>query len=276
MEIDFTLLAILAAIAFFAGFIHSAIGFGFGIVAIALLPFFVDGRSAHVIVSISSIPMLLMAAWAYRDGADWKSLRPALLGAAIFLPLGFVLFERLSLDWLVRGTGVGILGMVWMSLRKHDSETIGEKQSIPCFIAGATGGFLAGAVSIAGPPIAAFALKQEWPQNRFKAFITQCLIIIALYKVGLLFLRGHVTVDSGGAILTLATLSIVGVQAGVLASRQISPTRFKGIVAVALVSVSVLMILRGQPKQEKADDAATSAELVLPNETPFQANIGSQ
>ena len=67
------------------------------------------------------------------------------------------------------------------------------------FIAGATGGFLAGAVSIAGPPIAAFGLKQEWPQNRFKAFITQCLIIIAIYKVGLLFLRGHVTVDSGGA-----------------------------------------------------------------------------
>lgn len=276
MEIDFTLLVILAAIAFFAGFIHSAIGFGFGIVAIALLPFFVDGRSAHVIVSISSIPMLFMAAWAYRDGADWKSLRPALLGAAIFLPLGFVLFERLPLDWLVRGTGVGILGMVWMSLRKHDSETIGEKQSIPCFIAGATGGFLAGAVSIAGPPIAAFGLKQEWPQNRFKAFITQCLIIIALYKVGLLFLRGHVTVDSGGAILTLATLSIVGVQAGVLASRQISPTRFKGIVAVALVSVSVLMILRGQPTQEKADDAATSEESVVPNKTQFQANIESQ
>ena len=276
MEIDLTLLVILAAIAFFAGFIHSAIGFGFGIVAIALLPFFVDGRSAHVIVSISSIPMLIMAAWAYRDGVDWKSLRPALLGAAIFLPLGFALFERLPLDWLVRGTGVGILGMVWMSLRKHEAKSNAEKQSIPCFIAGATGGFLAGAVSIAGPPIAAFGLKQEWPQNRFKAFITQCLIIIAIYKVGLLFLRGHVTVDSGGSILTLAILSIVGVQAGVLASRRISPTRFKGIVAVALVSVSFLMILRGQPKHEKAGNTATSEESILPSETPGQAIIKSQ
>ena len=276
MEIDFTLLAILAAIAFLAGFIHSAIGFGFGIVAIAMLPFVIDGRSAHVIVSISSIPMLIMAAWAYRDGVDWKSLRPALLGAAIFLPLGFALFERLPLDWLVRGTGVGILGMVWMSLRRHAPKTIAEKQLLPCFIAGATGGFLAGAVSIAGPPIAAFGLKQEWPQNRFKAFITQCLIIIALYKVGLLFLRGHVTVDSSGAILTLTTLSIVGVQIGVLASRQISPTRFKGIVAVALVSVSFLMILRGQPVEEKPRDAATSDKAFVPSETPFQADVESK
>ena len=276
MEIDFTLLAILAAIAFFAGFIHSAIGFGFGIVAIAMLPFVIDGRSAHVIVSISSIPMLIMAAWAYRDGVDWKSLRPALLGAAIFLPLGFALFERLPLDWLVRGTGVGILGMVWMSLRRHAPKTIAEKQLLPCFIAGATGGFLAGAVSIAGPPIAAFGLKQEWPQNRFKAFITQCLIIIALYKVGLLFLRGHVTVDSSGAILTLTTLSIVGVQVGVLASRQISPTRFKGIVAVALVSVSFLMILRGQPVEEKPRDVATFDKAFVPSETPFQADVESK
>ena len=37
MVTEFTLLAMIAAIAFFAGFIHSAIGFGFGIVAIALL-----------------------------------------------------------------------------------------------------------------------------------------------------------------------------------------------------------------------------------------------
>lgn len=260
MELDITLLAILAAIAFFAGFIHSAIGFGFGIVAIALLPFFIDGRSAHVVVSVSSIPMLLMAGWAYRDGVDWKSLRPALLGAAFFLPLGFAVFELLPLDWLVRGTGLGILGMVWMSLRKHESGSMTEKQWIPCFIAGATGGFLAGAVSIAGPPIAAFGLKQEWPQHRFKAFITQCLIIIALYKVGLLFFRGHVNFDSGLTILTIAILSIAGVQAGALASRRISPNGFKGIVAFALVSVSFLMILRGQPKEENTPETADSRQ----------------
>lgn len=271
MEIELTLLGILVAIAFFAGFIHSAIGFGFGIVAISLLPFFIDGRSAHVIVSISSVPMLIMAAWAYRDGIDWKSLWPALLGAAIFLPLGFALFEHLPLDWLVRGTGVGILGMVWMSLKEHESKTNAGKQSIPCFIAGATGGFLAGAVSIAGPPIAAFGLKQEWPQNRFKAFITQCLIIIALYKVGFLFLRGHVTVDSWGAILTVAIISIVGVQVGVLVSRRISPTRFKGIVAVALIIVSCLMIFRGQPEQENARNVSTSDESATAVETRIQA-----
>ena len=53
MEIDLALLGILAAIAFFAGFIHSAIGFGFGIVAISLLPFFnfVLSQFFHFLIS---------------------------------------------------------------------------------------------------------------------------------------------------------------------------------------------------------------------------------
>ena len=265
MEIDLALLGILAAIAFFSGFIHSAIGFGFGIVAISLLPFFVDGRSAHVIVSVSSVPMLMMAAWAYRDGVDWKSLRPALLGAAIFLPLGFALFEWLPLDWLVRGTGLGILGMVWVSLRKHEPKSASDRRTAACFFAGAVGGFLAGAVSIAGPPVAAFGLKQNWSQNRFKAFVTQCLLIIAFYKVGLLILREHVTVDFGWSIALIAAVSIMGVQAGVLASRRISPTRFKRLVAVALISVSCLMMYRGQPGQHEVITAPEAEHGRMPN-----------
>ena len=50
-------LGLIAVIAVLSGFIHSAIGFGFGIVAISLMPFVIDARSAHVVVSVSSVPM---------------------------------------------------------------------------------------------------------------------------------------------------------------------------------------------------------------------------
>ena len=92
------LLGLIAAIAVLSGFVHSAIGFGFGIVAISLMPFVIDARSAHVVISASSVPMLIMAAWVYREGIDWASLKQALFGAAIFLPVGLALFEAVSLD----------------------------------------------------------------------------------------------------------------------------------------------------------------------------------
>ena len=87
------LILIVTVIAFVAGFIHSAIGFGFGIVAIALLPLFVDVRQSHVVISTASVPVLVSAAWAYREGADYRSLGQALVGAAICLPLGLYAFE---------------------------------------------------------------------------------------------------------------------------------------------------------------------------------------
>lgn len=247
MEGEVALLATLAGIAFLAGFIHSAVGFGFGIVAISLMPFVIDARSAHVIVSVSSVPMLIMAAWAYREGIDWRTLKQALLGAALFLPLGFALFELLPLDWLVRGTGLAILLMVLSSLRRPPTAEHTQPRRGACFLAGAASGFLAGAVSIAGPPVAAFALSQSWNQTRYKAFVTQCLLVIAFYKATLLVFRGHITVGEIGSTSVVAVLSILGVQLGVLASKRIAPTRFKRLVAGTLLLVSCILIFRGQP-----------------------------
>jgi hypothetical protein len=255
---DGDVLLILAAIAILAGFIHSAIGFGFGIVAISLIPFVIDTRSAHIVVSVSSVPMLIMAAWAYRRGMEWASVKQALLGAAIFLPLGLFLFETVSLDWLARGTGLGILGTVLFGLRNQHSHSGTPTPRGSCFIAGAISGFLGGAVSIAGPPIAAFALKQDWSQARFKSFVTQCLLVIATYKAVLLVIRGHFVGDAIWQTAVIAIVAIGGVQLGVIASRRISATRFKHLVAIALIVVSCLMIWRGSGQKSNAGDAHES------------------
>lgn len=234
----------IALIALLAGFVHSAIGFGFGIVAIALLPYLIDARSAHIVLSACSVPMLTMAAWTFRDGLEWRSLRQALIGAAIFLPLGLLLFESVTLDWLVRGTGVCILAMVFWSMR-NQSLGASSVNSGSCFLAGSVGGFLAGAVSIAGPPIAAFALKQDWSQARFKAFLTQCLLAMSLYKVVLLIWRGHFVGEAIPHAAVASVLAIVGVYFGALASRRISPERFRYLVAGALIVAACKMIWTG-------------------------------
>ena len=140
-------------IAFVAGFIHSAIGFGFGIVAVALLPLVVDVRQSHVMISTASVPVLVSAAWTYREGADFRSLFQALVGAAICLPIGLFAFEFVSLDLLVRGTGLAVLVMVAMSFRnRRIAEDENARGAGPAWLAGSLAGFLAGAVSMRGHP----------------------------------------------------------------------------------------------------------------------------
>ncbi|MEM1068351.1 MAG: sulfite exporter TauE/SafE family protein [Planctomycetota bacterium] len=235
-------------IALAAGFVHSAIGFGFGIVAISLIPIVMDVRTAHVVVSISSVPMLMMAAWTYRRGVEKRSLVEALVGAAIFLPLGFYLFKTSSMSWLVRGTGFAIFLMVVWSLRDRSRNANSSRSELPrgtCFLAGGAGGFLAGAVSIAGPPIAAFALKQNWSQSQYKSFVAQCLIVIALYKSVFLAEGGFLVQDVFGRAAVAATLSVLGVSIGARATARIPAARFKWLVAIALLVVSLWMMWSG-------------------------------
>ena len=238
-------IAAIALIALAAGVVHSAIGFGYGIVALTLVALVIDVRAAHVVVSVSSVPMLLMAAWAYRKGFERRSLLEAALGAVLFLPLGFYLFETVALHWLVRGTGLAIFLMVVWSLRDQGVLQNESSRKGSCFAAGAAAGFLGGAVSIAGPPIAAFALKQNWSQLRYKSFVTQCLLIIATYKAVILSARNFLVGDIVPQAAVAAVAAIIGVQLGVLLSSRIPAAGFKWLLAIALFSVAFWMMWSG-------------------------------
>ena len=243
---NLSLLITIAIIAFSSGIIHSAIGFGFGIVAISLLPWVVDVRDAHVIVSTASIFVLTGAIWAYRDGWDKQSLLPSLGGAILFLPVGLLLFEGVSMDWLIRGTGLAVLGMTLFGFRKPKPRTEAAKfQTLECFAAGAVGGFLAGAVSIAGPPIAAFALKQNWSPPRFKAFVNQFLFVVATTKVAGLGMRGFINADVGIQAVCLALPALLGIALGAKISRQVSGPWFKRLVAISLIAIALNFLIRG-------------------------------
>ena len=233
-----------------AGIIHSAIGFGFGIVAIAFLPIVIDAKTAHIIISVCSVPMLLSAAWAYRQGCNRTTLITASLSAIIALPFGLLFFESISLDLLVRLTGLGVFLMVLSSMKGNDTSEHKAKTNsldLHCFSAGLIAGFLAGAVSIAGPPIAAFAIRQNWKINQYKAFVTQFLLVIATCKAALLGYRDHIDPEIALEIVIASSLSMLGVWIGQKVSKNIPTQKLKRLVAAMLIAVATLMLIRGNP-----------------------------
>ena len=247
-------LACVAAIATASGFIHSFLGFGFAIVALASLPYVMDARTAHLMLPLCSLPMLGATAWAYRRGTHWPSLWPALVGIAIFMPVGLYLFNKVSLDLLVRGTGLVILVMVLMSMRNRHVHADTDKAGGSSFLTGSICGFLGGAVNIAGPPVAAYALKQGWQPDQFKAFLTQCLLVVSVYKALGLFVGGNLTREAVLFAVWVVPFSILGIALGVVASKYISPHRFQRIVALVLITVACLLVFSGAPaKKEKQD-----------------------
>lgn len=257
------LLIWVAAICVASGFVHSAIGFGYAIVALAILPFVIDARTAHVMLPIASLPMLGSAAWAYRKGTDWPSLRPALIGAAVMMPVGLYLFNNMSLDLLVRGTGLAILVMVLLSMRNQDMPKGSQTAGGSSLLTGAIGGFLGGAVNIAGPPVAAYALKQGWSPDRFKAFVTQLLLVVSIYKVIGLAIGGDITKEAALLALWTTPFSIVGIQLGVIVSKYIVPQKFQRIVALVLIGVACMLMVRGSPKESAHEQPEKTAAAAI-------------
>ncbi len=251
-----TLLAVVAAIVLISGFVQSAIGFGYGITGLAMLPLFMEARDSHILISLSGMPVLIVTAWVWRHETDWKLVRITLLGAVCFLPLGIWLFRAMSLDLLVRTTGASIIVMVLLSLKKKPKSGATPSSKMG-FFAGALSGFMAGSVSIGGPPIATFAMLQHWPPKKFKGFVVHCLLLIGCFRMIGLAMAGLIT----ERILLQATwavpFAIVGAGLGMMATRRIDPNRFRRGVAFVLILVACQLLYHGSPSERKETKSDT-------------------
>ena len=233
-----------------SGFVQSSMGFGYAVVALALLPYFIDVRTANLIVSISGLVPLAFGLWAYRLGLDWRGLGHCLAGAAIGLPIGLLVFVYVEADWLMQGTGIVILLTALHDLftwsRRHAATSISQAWST---VAGTVSGFLAGAVGIGGPPIAAYAVRQSWSPEQSKAFVISFMMTLSLLKAFSLVAAGLI----GNKVWMLAAVAVpfgyVGSRLGIVASRKINVDCFRRRTLVMLVLVSFGMIVRGNPSE---------------------------
>ncbi|MGV3484688.1 MAG: sulfite exporter TauE/SafE family protein [Planctomycetaceae bacterium] len=227
----------------FGGLVQSSIGFGYAIAVLPLLAWVMEPRAAHVLVSISGVAVLAMSAWTCREGFQWAVIWPALIGGTAAIPLGTLLFASLSPSLLIRVTGVVILAMLLWDFKAHRSEAPRRNQWAS-FWAGAVSGFLAGAVSIGGPPVATFALKQRWSPLQFKAFVVWFLLLTSFVKVIALGVSGFLVGAGVWLALVSSPFAVIGVVLGSRLSRQVDPHRFRRMISLILMAIAILMIFQ--------------------------------
>ncbi|TWT61630.1 sulfite exporter TauE/SafE family protein [Rubinisphaera italica] len=262
MELSVLEMTAIAVIILFSGVVQSAIGFGYALVAMALLPFFLGVKPANLIVSYSAFAPIALAAWAYRKEMVRESILLAVTSALLALPLGIAVLVYVDDDLLVRFTGLIILAMAIDGLvRKATVSTETTTSNLWTILAGAASGFLAGAVTIGGPPIAIYAARQPWSPRKTKAFLTTFLLVVTTIK-----LFGLMATDLvGREILFLSAFVIpfgfLGGQIGVRVGEKINPRLFRYLILSMLAVTSSLMIIRGAPDGEKSAPEKTTTTL---------------
>lgn len=233
-----------------AGFVQGLLGFGFAVVALALLPFWV--RDIHQIIAVLTLSTPLSIGWAfwkYRQHLRGRLLIGCLGGAAIGLALGLYVFKYISPDLLTRGTGVVLLAVcAEAGLRQpqpDDSASGAGGSQWGAFLTGNISGFLAGSVGLPGPPIVAYLARAGWPPHEFRAFSLAFFAITSLWRCAGMVAIGEVNGPVLGMAAVATPLVWLGHYLGAGYFTHLGSTRFRQLVYLLLVSSATNMLLVG-------------------------------
>ncbi len=169
MNFDSLLLLTVATLAL-AGFVQSLTGFGFGLVAMALLPLFLPFKEAYFIIIIPNLVVCAINFAANYRHFQWRQGLGLLIGSCLAVPLGFCAMMNMKSDWLMFGLGVLICVFAASELLMSKSRPLKLPEGMG-WPTGLASGALSGAFNMGGPPAVAYVYSQVWTKEHIVALL---------------------------------------------------------------------------------------------------------
>ncbi len=237
-----TLIIIIILIIFFTGaFIRSSIGFGDAVLAMPLLAFIINIKTATPLVALTSSTiaiLILLKSWRSVSLKDtWRLIISTIVG----IPVGLVFLKNApeSIVKIVLGVIIVLFG-TYNVFRPKLPEL---KNNLLTFIFGFIAGIFGGAYNTNGPPIVIYGVLKNWSAENFRATLQGYFL-----PTGLMIVIGHgisglwTNVVWHYYLLSLPVI-IVAVLIGHKVNERLASEKFKLLVNVFLILIGILLIL---------------------------------
>lgn len=224
-----------------AAFTESLSGFGSALVAMAMLPVFVNMQAAVPLVALMSLTVEAILLVYYRRVVNVQAIRRLVLGAIPGIPLGILFLRRFDEKVVLAGLGIVLVTYAIYSLFRLRLPTFAN--SLWAWLFGFIAGILGGAYNISGPPVVIYGQSQNWNPGEFKGnlqgfFLVNSFVVVVGHALSANFTPSILQTF----VLSLPAL-VVGIAAGLWLDRFIDPVRFRQIVQVMLVVLGVRLVL---------------------------------
>ena len=228
-----------------AAAVQSLAGFGVALVAIALLPCFLELQLAIPLVLLLCL-LSSMGLWIYyRDSFDWRAIAPLVLSALVSIPIGLV-----GLHYVPEALARKVLGAFIVLYVAYDiSRLVSPIFTMPslesprwAYLFGAISGFLTGAFTTGGPPLVMYANSKEWSPEEFKGNLPGVYVVALTFALTGHYFEGHLTPELWEIALWSTPLFAVGMGIGILLSKKIDAASFKRIVLSLLGVIGLKLI----------------------------------
>ena len=222
-----------------AGFVRGLTGFGYGLVAMALLPLFLDLPRAAAIVAVLDLMVSGVAFLANRKHYDWRCGLNLVVGSCCGIPIGVYLLVRVPPDFLLRLLGAVMITAAlneWRIRRcsykdsHKDSHNGSPTRSMPAWLGfplGVFSGALGGALNTGGPPAIAYAYSQPWSKQQIVALLQVMFGLAALLRL-FFFGAGGLVTPASLQLLTWAALPVfASILLGTLMCHKLPQTQLR-------------------------------------------------
>ena len=232
-----------AAVIALASFVLGLVGFGNGLVAMALLPFLMSPVTAIAVLTIYTIIFSMVIFVPLRRHLLAGPVMDMLAGTVLGAPVGVWILSLVpiaALNRLIGGTLVVVVLLEWAGLNPQRLGGRGWRVG-----AGVLAGVAGAAVGTPGPPVILYSATQGWSPRTIKAnlqaffVVNQTVILAGYWWIGVL--DGQVWRLAASFALPAAG----GTALGMLLFSYVDHRHFRRIVFAVLLVAGILLIVRG-------------------------------
>ena len=228
-----------------AATVQLAAGFGFAMAAAPLMAIALDPHDAVVVSLCLATLTNSYQAWTGRRDLDRSVGGRLILGAALGLPIGLLVFLVADDRWLAVVIGVTVLVAVVLIARGLDLRHSGPGLDV-------AGGVVSGALTLSaginGPPLVFVLQARHFSPASFRSTITTVFTTLDVVAVIIFTITGDLDRDVLVAVAVALPALALGARAGIAVRGHLDPARFRrlvlGLLVVAGVSTLVSAALR--------------------------------
>ena len=239
-----------------SSFVSGVSGFGFSMIAVALLTLLLDVKMAVVFMSAHTLTVNILQLIRLRRHISLKEIIPLLAGAIAGVPGGVYLLKNMDPWWIKKMLGLVVIWFVLQQIiysrKQHDhsdhppeSEPMAnKKETLAGFLVGTVSGVLMGGILSGGPPVMIYSLKKFSDKYQIKTILQSFFLFSGAYAMLLYISSGLLTVPVLLSSIIYLPATIAGTVLGIMVFEAISSVVFHSIAIVFMTLLGLSLLLK--------------------------------
>ena len=228
------------------GFIQGITGFGFAMIALPALAFFLPLTTVVPLLVLFGLVTNLFILWETHQWIRLSEIRVITFFGLVGIPFGVAALRLLNPSLLK--VAIGLLVTVTAIAMAYGFKMTFRHRIFSSGITGFLSGFLNGSISMSGPPIVLFLTNEDSPKVEFRANLTLYGAVTNIVTIVSFVFSGMMESNVLRQFGILLPSLVIGMVLGMFATRKIAEDLFRKIVLALLAItgiVTVALTLRG-------------------------------